>query len=65
VCNAPHELPLAERVESGCVNPGWTAQAWADRLCQLADRCETLHPELAAQYRTWAANVAKNEKALA
>ena len=61
----PHELSLAERVESGYVNPGWTAQAWADRLCQLAERCEVLRPELAAQYRRWAANVRKNERELA
>jgi hypothetical protein len=53
----PHELSLAERVESGYVNPGWTSQAWADRLCQLADRCEALRPEVATQYRLWAMNV--------
>lgn len=64
VSDAPHELSLAERVESGYVNPGWTAQAWADRLHQLASRCEALRPELAAQYRTWAANVRKNAKRL-
>jgi hypothetical protein len=47
----PHELSLAERVEAGYVNPGWTPAVWADRLQQLADRCEVLRPELAAQYR--------------
>jgi hypothetical protein len=52
-----HELSLAERVESGYVNPGWTPTAWAARLRQLADRCEALRPELAATYRRWAANV--------
>jgi hypothetical protein len=62
--DVPHELSLAERVETGYVNPGWTAQAWADRLCQLAERCEGLRPKLAAQCRTWAANVRKNEKGL-
>jgi hypothetical protein len=61
----PHELSLAERVEAGYVNPGWSPAAWAERLQQLADRCEALHPELAAQYRAWAANVPKNEKGLA
>ena len=53
----PHELSLAERVESGYVNPGWTPKAWANRLCQLADRCAALRPELGATYRTWAKNV--------
>lgn len=62
---APHELSLAERIEYGYVNPGWTAQAWASRLRQLADRCEAIRPEVAAQYRTWAANVLENEKGLA
>jgi len=52
----PHELSLAERVAMGYVNPGWTAESWRDRLHQLADRCETLRPELAAQYRAWARN---------
>jgi hypothetical protein len=60
--DAPHELSLAERVESGYVNPGWTAQAWTDRLRQLADRCQPLGPALAAQYRTWAANVERNQE---
>jgi len=57
-----HEWSLAERVALGYVNPGWTPAAWADRLGQLADRCEALRPELAAQYRTWAANVRKNRE---
>ncbi len=61
----PHELSLAERIESGYVNPGWTPAAWAARLQQLADRCEAIRPELAAQYRAWAANVRENERGLA
>lgn len=61
----PHELSLAERIECGYVNPGWTARAWANRLRQLADRCEAIRPEVAAQYRTWATNVSENEKGLA
>jgi hypothetical protein len=64
-CSVPHEPSLAERVESGYVNPGWTPTAWADRLRQLADRCEALRPNLAGQYRMWATNVLKNEKGLA
>jgi hypothetical protein len=64
-CDAPRELSLAERVESGYVNPGWTPASWAERLRQLADRCEALRPELATQYRRWAVNVLKNQKDLA
>lgn len=63
-CDAPHELSLAERVECGYVNPGWTPAAWADRLRQLADRCEALRPKLAAQYRRWATNVLRNRREL-
>jgi hypothetical protein len=61
----PRGLSLAERVETGYVNPGWTGRTWADRLRQLADRCEALRPDLAAQYRTWAANVQKNGRGIA
>lgn len=55
--DVPHELSLAERVETGYVNPGWTPGAWAARLRQLAERCEAFRPKLAGQYREWAANV--------
>jgi len=64
----PHELSLAERVESRYVNAGWAPKAWAARLRQLADRCEALRPDLAATYRSWAAKVGKrmkNQKGLA
>ncbi len=57
--SAPRELSLAERVERGYVNPGWSPWAWAARLRQLAERCAALRPELAAAYRRWAANVEK------
>jgi hypothetical protein len=33
------------------VPDGWTPTAWADRLRQLADKCETIHPERAAELR--------------
>lgn len=59
-CDVPHELSLAERAETGFINPGWRPQDWACRLRQLAERCETVHPELAATYRAWAANVLRN-----
>lgn len=36
---------------AGLVNPGWTARAWRDRLRQLADRCATVRPDLAAVHR--------------
>lgn len=64
-CDVPHELSLAERVETGYVNPGWRPPDWACRLRQLAERCETVRPELAATYRAWAANVLRNEKRFA
>ena len=53
----PHELSLDERIQAGYVNPGWTRRAWANRLVYLAERCQAARPELAAQYRTWAAKV--------
>lgn len=39
------------------VNEGWAPLAWADRLEQLAAGCESLNPELAAQYRKQAAKI--------
>ena len=36
---------------SGDVPEGWTRRGWADYLLYLADRCEALHPSLAAAYR--------------
>ena len=64
-CDPPHELSLAERVETGYLNPGWTSAAWAHRLQQLADRCEGTRAGTAETYRLWAANVKKNERGLA
>jgi hypothetical protein len=61
----PHEPSLAERIEQGYINAGWTPAAWAERLQQLAERCEALRPGLAALYRKWAANVMKNSQGLA
>lgn len=55
--DVPHELSLAERIATGHVNVGWTPSAWANRLLDLAERCQATRPEVAAQYRTWAANV--------
>jgi len=52
-----HELSLSERVALGLVNPGWTPRAWRERLLYLAGRCERDHTDLAATYRTWAANI--------
>ncbi|MGD8451996.1 MAG: hypothetical protein PVJ57_09280 [Phycisphaerae bacterium] len=57
--DTPHELSLAERVETGYVNPGWQPAAWAERLRQLADACEKMHPDTATRYRAWAANVTR------
>ena len=53
----PHELSFEDRIESGYVNPGWRPAAWRDRLRELANRCEPLHPDLAASYRRWADNI--------
>lgn len=54
---APHELSFVERINTGFVNPGWQPAQWAARLIQLAGRCEQLRPNLADDYRHWAANV--------
>lgn len=48
---------LRARAGRGDVNAGWTPAAWAERLEQMAGRCEALQPELAASYRQWAAKV--------
>ena len=48
---------LERRGRTGYVMPGWSAGSWAKRLRQLAASCESLAPELAAEYRRWAANV--------
>ena len=53
----PRELSVQQRIDEGYVNPGWRPSQWAARLLQLADRCERLHPDLAADFRRWAANV--------
>ena len=53
----PVELSYDERIEIGFVNPGWTAEAWRDRLLQLAERCEAIRPDLATDYRRWARNI--------
>jgi hypothetical protein len=52
------EPPLA----FGNVPRGWRASDWADRLEQLAGRCERLHPDKAARYRRWAAVVRSREQ---
>lgn len=53
----PVELSYDERIATGLVNPGWTAEDWRDRLIQLADRCEAIRADLAIDYRRWAANI--------
>jgi len=48
---------LSACIETRHIPPGWCRRAWADRLRQMADRCCEDHPDLAAQYRKWAAAV--------
>lgn len=48
---------LNRKIAEGYVNPGWRPQDWAARLRQLAQRCEELHPQHAADLRAWAAAV--------
>ena len=55
--DVPHELSFLERIETGYVNPGWSARGWRDRLLQMAGRCEAVNPGLAASYREWASNI--------
>ena len=59
---APVELSYEERIDQGFVNPGWAPDAWRDRLLQLADRCEAVRPDLASDYRRWAANIRTTTK---
>lgn len=37
--------------ELAAARTGWTPHAWRARLIQLADRCETMHPERATELR--------------
>lgn len=37
---------------AGLVNPGWTPRGWRDRLRQIADACQAVRPDLAAEHRT-------------
>lgn len=45
---------LRTKSAQGYLMPGWRRAAWAARLRQLANRCQSLHPELTAAYRQWA-----------
>lgn len=36
---------------------GWTAERWVWNLRRMADLCEELHPDLAAEYRRWASEL--------
>lgn len=58
----PKEPSYCDRIRAGYVNPGWTAEAWRDRLLQLAERCEAVRPDLAIDYRRWAANIRAKTK---
>jgi len=44
------------------VPDGWTPKGWANRLIQLAERCEVTNPDQAAEYRQRALTIcADNE----
>lgn len=58
----PTEPSYCDRIRAGYVNPGWSAEAWRDRLLQLAERCEAIRPDLATDYRRWAANIQAKSK---
>ncbi len=53
----PRELSYRNRIATGIVNRGWTPGGWAARLRQLAERCEGMHPDRAAELRAWAGAV--------
>ena len=38
-------------VELARERDGWTPRAWCDRLRQMANRCQSLHPERATELR--------------
>lgn len=51
------KLTNEQKVETGWVPAGWSPANWVKRLRTLADLCEELHPDLAAQHREHARNV--------
>jgi hypothetical protein len=56
------ERELQNKIRQGYTERGWQPRAWAARLRQLADRCEALHPDRAAELRLWADNVGRRAK---
>jgi hypothetical protein len=41
----------------GDICEGWGAAPWAERLRQMAARCDQYRPDIAAHYRLWAADI--------
>jgi hypothetical protein len=57
------ERDLQTKIRQGYVERGWQPRGWAARLRQLADRCEAMHPDRAAELRQWADNVDRRPRA--
>jgi len=51
------QAELQRLAAAGSVMPGWTPAAWVIELRRKAETCATVRPDLAAKYRSWAANV--------
>ena len=51
------EDEILRRIREGHVEAGWTPESWVERLRQLADACESVNAQRAAELRTWASNV--------
>lgn len=54
------EAENARRVRDGAVNEGWSESSWQRRLRDLADICEPINPQSAAEYRAWADSIERN-----
>ncbi len=51
---------MHERAKDEKVPDGWTTASWIERLRYLAEKCEGMHPKLAAQHRSEADRLEAN-----
>ncbi len=49
----------SDALSFGDVCEGWTPASWAMELRRKASRCEEYRPDIADNYRRWAANIEK------
>lgn len=46
-------------MQFGDICAGWKPDAWATELRRKADRCDEYRPDIAAYYRSWAADIGR------